>query len=70
MVFLKDNGGGRLGTDRRCSSRPIEMPERRSGKERRCEDDRRKSQKPKRKWVKERRMSLRVLSAGKFLYNS
>ncbi len=70
MVFLKDNGGGRLGADRRCDSCPIEMPERRSGKERRCRDDRRKPQKPKRRWVKERRMSLKVLSTAKFLYNS
>jgi hypothetical protein len=70
MLFLKDNGGGRLGADRRCDTCLIEMSERRSGKERRCGDDRRKPQKPKRKWIKERRMSLRVLSSGKFLYNS
>ncbi len=70
MIFLRDNGGGRLGPDRRCDSCPIEMSERRSGKERRSGDDRRKPQKPKRKWVKERRMSFRILSTGKFFYNS
>jgi hypothetical protein len=70
MVFLTDNGGGRLNAERRCDPCPIDMSERRSGKDRRCGNDRRKHQKPKRKWFKERRMSLRVLSSGKFLYNS
>lgn len=70
MIFLRDNGGGRLGADRRCDSCPIEMSERRSGRERRCGDDRRKPQKPKRRWAKERRMSFRVLATGKFFYNS
>lgn len=70
MMFLRDNGGGRLGADRRCDSCPIEMSERRSGQERRYGNDRRKPQKTKRKWIKERRMSLRVLATGKFLYNS
>lgn len=70
MGFLRDNGGIRLGNERRTAPCPLEIPERRSGKDRRCVNDRRKSQKPRTRWAKERRMSFRVLSTGRFLSNS
>ncbi|MGD2270471.1 MAG: hypothetical protein PVI06_08740 [Desulfobacterales bacterium] len=70
MGFLKDNGGVRLGADRRTTPCPLEIPERRSGNDRRCGKDRRMSQKPRTRWARERRMAFKVLSTGKFLYNS
>jgi hypothetical protein len=70
MGVIMDNGGGRLGIDRRKCSNQIQELERRSGKDRRSGIDRRKPQKPRVKWSKERRMSLRVLSTSKFLRNS
>ena len=41
-MILYDNGGRRLGDDRRLFSYNGHIPERRSGKERRCGLDRRK----------------------------
>ncbi len=40
-LFIKDNGGRRLGIDQRQYSYTIHIPERRSGKERRSGLDRR-----------------------------
>ena len=43
-LFIKDNGGRRLGIDRRQFSYNLHIPERRSGKDRRSGHDRRLKQ--------------------------
>lgn len=70
MGLIIDNGGARLGMDRRKFSNQIQKMERRTGKDRRSGIDRRKSHKPRLRWAKERRMSFKVLSTGTFLRNS
>ncbi len=70
MEFIRDKGGARLGIDRRQSSNHNQATERRSGTDRRSGLDRRKSQKPRLRWAKERRMAFRVLSTSKFLRNA
>ena len=54
-LLASDNGGGRVGLDRRQFSYVVHVPERRSGTERRNEIDRRKGRGIRRKSDKERR---------------
>jgi len=42
-TILRDNGGGRIGVDRRSFSYSLHIPERRSQNDRRRGDDRRKT---------------------------
>ena len=69
MLFLKDNGGGRSGVDRRKSSSLNYPNDRRSGKDRRDGHDRRRSPRPRLGFLRERRLKLKVLTHKSFLYN-